>query len=464
VSRHGGGAACDEMGTRLPATNRSSTPGSCPTTDPSSGPDRRATARRGVPWLRRHPLVATNTTYGALYAVDGALLPFLSLFLAYAHGLSASQIGFVMAAASVSAIVAPPVLTVLADRYGRAELLLVTMLAASSVALLCFAYVGGFWWILFVYAAFSLVREPTRPLLDGIFFASQRTVPALADVKYHNVRFWGTFGFMVPGVVLYFILSDREALDSLPLLSCGLAVLGVGAALFLPTRGRAVVANSPSPGGPVPGGRLPGGRVPSATGTDLRTLARAAGRLLRRRTTVVFIVSMFLLQASMSGYFAFYPLLATEVVGMSPRWIGLVTNLGVALELGYMAAFGWLVARLGWRWLMVLGAAGMAVRVALLAAIPTVGIVVGTQILHGLVIVVSMVAGRVILDRHAPDEIRHTVQGLYAMIVLGGGKIVGSAVGGLVAAQVLSAVFWSAAGVALLAAIGLAWALRKEPA
>jgi MFS transporter, PPP family, 3-phenylpropionic acid transporter len=405
--------------------------------------------------------VATNTTYAALYAVDGALLPFLSLFLAYAHGLTASQIGFVMAAASVSAIVAPPVLTVLADRYGRAEMLLVTMLGASSVALLVFAFAGGFWWLLIVYAAFSLVREPTRPLLDGIFFTSQRTIPALAEVKYHRVRFWGTFGFMVPGVILYFVLGDGDALDSLPLLSCGLAVVGVAAAMFLPTRRRAV-ATAASLAGDQAGASA--ARVPAAGGgTDMRRLARAAGRLLSRRTTVVFIVSMFLLQASMSGYFAFYPLQATEVVGLSPRWIGLITNLGVALELGYMAAFGWLVARLGWRWLMVLGAAGMAVRVALLAAIPTVGIVVGTQVLHGLVIIVSMVAGRVILDRHAPDEIRHTAQGLYAMIVLGGGKIVGSALGGLIAAQDLSAVFWSAAVVASIAAIGLAWALREEP-
>ncbi|MEQ7008225.1 MFS transporter [Actinopolymorpha sp. B17G11] len=410
--------------------------------------------------------MATNTTYATLYAVDGALLPFLSLFLAYAHGLSASQIGFVMAAASVSAIVAPPVLTVLADRYGRAELLLVTMLAASSVALLVFAFVGGFWGLLIVYAAFSLVREPTRPLLDGIFFTSQRTIPALAEVKYHRVRFWGTFGFMVPGVILYFVLVDGDALDSLPLLSCGLAVLGLAAALFLPSRRRASVSAASLPGGGPGGQGAPAGRTPTpaAGRTDMRALARAAGRLLRRRTTVVFITSMFLLQASMSAYFAFYPLQATEVVGLSPRWIGLITNLGVALELGYMAAFGWLVARLGWRWLMVLGAAGMAVRVALLAAIPTVGIVVGTQVLHGLVIVVSMVAGRVILDRYAPDEIRHTAQGLYAMIVLGGGKIVGSALGGLIAAQDLSAVFWSAAAVASVAAFGLAWALREEPA
>ena len=411
-----------------------------------------------------------------MYAVDGALLPFLSVFLAYAHGFSTREIGFVLAAASAAAVVAPPVLTVLADRYGRAELLLLTMLVASAAALLAFAYADGYWSILVVYAAFSLVREPTRPLLDGIFFTSQRVIPALAGVSYHRSRIWGTFGYMVPGVLLYFALTDEDRLRYLPLGAAGLALLGVVTAWFLPTRrgdghlARVAAVAAEGPGGPEAdvvrgGGTAEGDDAGGGTahgGTTIAVMMRAAGSLLRRRTTAMFIVAMFLLQAAMAAYFAFYPLQATEVVGLSPRWLGLVTNFGVLLELGYMAGFGWLVRRLGWRWLMVLGATGMAVRVALLAAIPTIAVVVGTQVLHGLVIVVSMVAGRVILDRHAPDEIRHTAQGLYAMLVLGGGKIVGSALGGLVAAQSLSAVFWSASGVAVVSALILSRALRHE--
>ena len=393
-----------------------------------------------------------------MYAVDGALLPFLSVYLAYAHGFSPGQIGLVLAVSSGAAVLAPPVVTMLADRYGRAEVLLLWMLAASSAALLAFTLVGGFWAILVVYTAFSLAREPARPLLDGIFFSSQRSIPALAGVSYHRVRIWGTFGFMVPGLCLYFILGVRDTLDFLPLLSCVLAIVGLLVTYALPTRHLASVVD-------VPGPADPGGSTASPVPVRMssRTLVRSAGSLLRRPSTALFVLAMFLLQASMSAYFAFYPLQATQVVGLSPRWLGLVTNLGVALELGYMAAFGWLVGRLGWRWLMVLGALGAAVRVALLAAFPTVGVVVGTQALHGLVIIVSMVAGRVILDRHAPDEIRHTAQGLYAMIVLGGGKIVGSALGGVIASHGLSTVFWCAAGVAAVAAVVLAYALREDP-
>jgi PPP family 3-phenylpropionic acid transporter len=351
------------------------------------------------------------------------------------------------------------VLTVAADRYGRAETLFLFVLGMSAIALSVFAFVGGYWWVVFVYAAFSLAREPTRPLLDGIFFASQRHIRALAEVSYHQVRIWGTVGYMVPGVLLYFVLTDRHSLWLLPLVAAGLATLGVAVAAMLPT----------GPLAGAPGARI-GDRVRDGSGepeqpretVTLTGVARAAGALLRVPSTAVFVVAMFWLQVAVTAYSTFYPLMVTEVVGLSPRWLGLVTNLGVLVEIAYMGAFGWLVRRLGWRWLMVLGAATAAIRVALLAAFPTVGVVVGTQLVHGMVIIVSMVAGRVILDRRAPDAIRHTTQGLYAMLVLGGGRIVGSAFGGLVASHDLSRVFWAAALAALVATLGLAWSLRRE--
>jgi PPP family 3-phenylpropionic acid transporter len=399
-------------------------------------------------------LVAINSTYATLYTVDGALLPFLSVFLAYAHGLPPSRIGFVLAASSVASIVAPPIASLLADRYGRPKALFLVLLAASAVTLFVLTNVEGYWWVLVVYAAFSLVREPTRPLLDGIFFAAQRTYSTLAMVSYHRVRIWGTFGYMLPGVALYFLLRSDSQIRLVPLLACVLAVLSLVVALRLPSGERPEAADPAGTAADSPGSAR-------TARVDLPALLRATSELLRQPSTLVFLGGMFLLQVSMSAYFAFYPLLATDVVGLAPRWIGLVTNLGVGLELGYMAAFGVLVRWFGWRWLTVLGAVGMGVRVVLLAAVPTLGVLVGTQVLHGLVIVVSMVAGRVILDRRAPDEIRHTTQGLYAMLVVGCGRIVGSALAGVIASHSLAAVFWSAALAAGVAALGLAWALRS---
>jgi len=444
----------------LHTTEHGSAPSSSSSTTPAIS--HAASSPTLLAWLRSRPLAVTNATYALLYAVDGALLPFLSVFLAYEHGFSASQIGMVLAASSVAGLMAPPILTMLADRHGRAELLFIWVLVASAATLLVFSVVEGYWWLLVVYTAFCLAREPSRPLLDGIFFAAQRRIPALADVSYHRVRIWGTVGYMIPGILLYISLTDDSSLDVLPVIACGLALLGIVVAWFLPTRHVGRTAGSPPSGSGTDQAVRSRSRAGHGGGTSLSEVVRVAGRLLRRPTTVTFLASMFLLQVGQSVYFAFYPLLATDVVGLAPRWLGLVTNVGVIIELAYMAGYGWLVRRLGWRWLMVLGSLAAVARFALLAASPSVAVIVGTQVVHGLVIIGTMVAGRVILDMQAPDEIRHTAQGIYA-IVLGGGRMAGAAAGGLIAAASLAAVFWCAAAVGLLAALGMAWALRDEP-
>ncbi|NDL57547.1 MFS transporter [Phytoactinopolyspora mesophila] len=403
-------------------------------------------------WSRRRrskgsrPLAATRATFAMLYAVDGAILPFFSVFLARAHGLSAGQIGLVLAIGGAASIPAPFLLSMLADRFGRAVRLLMLVLTGSALTLLAMTVADGYWQIALVYALFMVVHESARPLLDGVFFKAQRRTAQLRTVSYHRVRIWGTFGFMVPGVVIYFAMSDDTSLAGLPAVASGLALLAVVSAFHLPTR------------------RAPGG-APEKTKNQLASsslpeLFKAAGALLKRPTTAVFVLAMFCMQTSFTAYSVFYPLHVTDVVGLAPRWLGLITNVGVFIELGYMAAFAWFVRRLGWRWLMVAGAIAAALRLVLLAALPTAGVAVGTQVVHGLVIIVLMVASRVVLDQQASSAIRHTAQGLFAMIVIGGGRIAGSAIGGLIAAHSISALFWSAAALSGFAAVLLAWCLR----
>jgi MFS transporter, PPP family, 3-phenylpropionic acid transporter len=392
------------------------------------------------------PVAATRATFAMLYAVDGAILPFFSVFLARAHGLGAGQIGLVLAIGGAASIPAPFLLSMLADRFGRAVRLLMLVLTGSALTLLTMTVADGYWQIAIVYALFMVVHESARPLLDGIFFKAQRSTPQLRTVSYHRVRIWGTFGFMVPGVVIYFAMSDDTSLAGLPAVASGLALLAVVSAFHLPTRRTAASA----------------AEHPKHVGAaSLPELFKSAGALLSRPATAVFVLAMLCMQTSFTAYSVFYPLHVTDVVGLAPRWLGLITNVGVFIELGYMAAFAWFVRRLGWRWLMVAGALAAALRLALLAALPTAGVAVGTQAAHGLVIIVLMVASRVVLDQQASSAIRHTAQGLFAMIVLGGGRIAGSALGGMIASHSISTLFWSAAALSGFAAVLLAWCLRN---
>jgi len=134
---------------------------------------------------------------------------------------------------------------------------------------------------------------------------------------------------------------------------------------------------------------------------------------------------------------------------------------GVAAELVYMAAFGRLVRLLGWRWFMVTGVLLQAARAAALALFPATGTLVAAQLVHGMVIIVTMVGARTLLDRHASDAVRYTIQGFFVMVVFGAGRIAGNWLGGVLAVHSLTAMFWAAAGCCVAAAAMLAWALER---
>lgn len=386
---------------------------------------------------RRRPLAALKTAYAAVYSVDGALLPFLSVLLAHQHGLSAYQVGAVLGISGIAAMVGPPLATLLADSFGKADRLLAAGLLLSALSLLAFAFVDGYWWVLTITLLYHLVREPTRPLLDGIYFSAQHHDDRVAGSSYHKVRFWGTAGFLVPGVVMYFVLGgENSSLIAAPLLAAALAVLSV---LIVPS--------------------LPAGAEPYLRRLPLRETARTAWTVLRRPAMAVFVFAMFCVQAALTAYMAFYPLQATDEIGLDERWLGPLTVVGVAAELVYMAAFGRLVRSMGWRWFMVTGALLQAARAVALALFPVTGTLIAAQLVHGMVIVVTMVGARTLLDRHASDAVRYTIQGFYVMFVFGAGRIAGNWLGGALAEHSLTAMFWAVAACCAAAVVMLVWAL-----
>lgn len=411
--------------------------------DSSSAQDQTVTAptptRRSL--RRRHPLLALKTSYGFIYAVDGALLPFLSVLLAQQHGLTPYEVGVVLAVSGLAAVVGPPLATLLADSFGRVDRLLGISVLLCGVSLLVFGFVHGYWWVLIVYTLYSLAREPGRPLLDGVYFSARHTEPAVAASSYHKVRIWGSVGFLVPGVALYFVLgAANDSLASLPFIACGMTMLGL---LTIPAL-------------PVPVHRYIE-RIP------LRQTARAAWQVFSQPNLAVFVLAMFVVQTAFTAYMAFYPFQVTDVVGLEARWLGPLMALGVALEVCYMAAFGWFVRKLGWRWFMVSGVLLQAVRSIALAVVPTAAAVIGAQLVHGMIIIVTLVGTRALLDRHATERIRYTVQGFYVMFVFGLSRILGNWLGGALAETSLTAMFWAVAGCCVAAAVMLMWSLRNEP-
>ena len=285
--------------------------------------------------------------------------------------------------------------------------------------------------VLLVYAGFSLAHEPVKPMADGVFFAARRRAGA-PPIDCHQVRIWGTVGYLVPGVLVYVALSAGDGIGVIPMLGAAMALFGTINALRLRAGDRVPVGAGP-------------GRGDAGPKLTTASAVRAALRILGRPAVRRLVIGMFLLQAALAAYAAFYPLHLTEVVGVETRWIGLISNIGVGLEIGCMAAFGWLRSRLGWRWLLIGGTLAHGGRLVLLAASPELAAALSAQLVHGFAIIVLMVASRVLMDEAAGDHLRYTVQGLFTMFVIGGGRLMGSALGGVIAELGLAWVFAASA-------------------
>lgn len=381
--------------------------------------------------------------YFLVYGVEGSLGPFLSVVLARHLGLGADDIGTVVAVGGLAILVTPLLLGALADTGLRGTRLLGGTLVITATALLVMMTIVGFWPTLLLYALFSLAYEPAKSLQDGLFFAARRTENDLARASFNQVRVWGTIGFLVPGIVLWASLSMGAGIGVVLAVAAAMALISAMNALRLP---QPTATASPA-------------RLDAVRGLGVSLSAAAA--VARRGRVAVFTTAMLLLQIAMSVYYLFYPLYVNTTVGIDARWLGLIANLGVGLEVGYMALYGWIVAKLGWRNFMIGAAMAQGLRLLTLALWPTVAAALATQIVHGFVVIATLVAGRVFFDSAADDRMRHAMQGMYTLVVIGGGRVIGSFVGGLVAAHDLRLLFGLTAILCLVSAILLAWTFEK---
>ncbi len=374
--------------------------------------------------------------YFFTFAVFGCVLPYLSVFLADDRGLDDVEIGYILSFQGVAVLITPVLMTAMADLRVPARALIALMFTLAAIGLACLLGSDTVVLITAAHALFALAFAPITSLQDGLNFAVQRDRErrGLARVPYHRVRVWGTFGFMAPSIVIYLGLSAGGSISLV--LIAGYLAAGLGA---------------------VSAFGLPALREPKDAGGALPTLD--AARTLLAPRVLGFCVAMWILHLASSAYYAFYPLYLTETVGLAPKWVGLIATGGVAIEVFFMLGFGRMLRRFGLRKLMIVGAGAMVLRFGLMAVFVNAPVAIGTQVLHGIMVLAVHVAPPVYFNHHADDRFRHSIQGLYAMTVYGTGRIVGNVLAGYVAAVSLTTLMAYSAALSAAALILFAIAL-----
>ncbi len=447
------------------------------------------------------PVNAIRRQFLLTFALMGATLPYLSKLLAE-RDLTEAQIGLILGADGLAVLVCPLLLTAVADRFGRERLLLAASLLGAAGFALALFFAKGFWAHWLAMLGYGFCSVSIVPLLDGLFFRATTDAPdapttanadhttevipprrggptepgveppvlAAAEVAnpidavaspsakpaaYHHVRAWGTAGFVLPALGLWWwmelgrsapteVLMDGSSIaGDLPgdlagrfaaamggglgvilLISCSVAMIGALNALWLPGAARPRREGNPT-------APTPTASKPSTARQRVPTLA-AIGACLQRPQGP-YLAGQWLLAAGVFAFYFYQPLYLSKVIGIPDAYLGLVVGLGVLLELFWMVAFGRILRALGTRRVILIGGLIVSLRFGLLAAVPTLFVALATQLMHGPMVLAMHVAPPVLLNKAASKEARASVQGVYQTIVLGTARIAAAFAAGAVA-------------------------------
>lgn len=375
--------------------------------------------------------------YFLTFAVVGCVLPYLSPYLVH-RGFDEAGVGLILGCGAAAVIVTPVLVTLLADAWWPARRVMAGVYLAAGAALTALLCVERFWLLLICWVGFQLAFCPSFALQDGLNFQHQhrRRAEGLAVVPYHQVRLWGTFGFVLPSLVMYMLLRVGVALPVSLVAGVGFCLAATAWTPWLPPTRAA--AHDP--------------RDPTRATRRLPTLQ--AARAMCEPRLLVFCTAMFLLQMAVAAYYGFFPIYLTDQVHVDQRWLGLIFSLGVVLEIPFMLGFGAIIARLGLRRLLLTGIAVSAIRLGVLAVWPSLATALFMQVCHGPMVLVAHVVPPVYLNSRADERYRHSIQGIYLMVIGGAARVAGMILAGLAARQMgMTSMFAVAAGICALAAL-----------
>lgn len=383
--------------------------------------------------------------YFLVYAVLGCLSPFLPVYFEQV-GLTRPEIGYALAAASLSPLVMPALAGLLADlRADRRPLIAgVFLIAAATLAAMLF--VRGFWPNLILYTLHCLVFTALTPLQDGLYFSVAAATHS--NVPYHRVRVWGTIGFILPSLVLFAMLFLIASPGLVLAIGVAFCLLGAVNAMRLPTVPREASLPRHAKSADAPPGQLP---------------TTAAARELLKPHLFLYCVGMFLAGLAAAAYYQCYPLYLTSTVGIDKKWVGLIASVGVVVEIFFVYEYSRLERAVTLRWIIILGMLAMSVRMLLLFAFPSIGIAIASQLFHGMSVLMLNVTPPTYLNRHAQPWYRSSMQGLFTVSVNGVSRVIGNAAIGHIAKVNLPIALAVGSALAALAACFTLATFREKP-
>ena len=336
------------------------------------------------------------------FFIWGAWFVTMATYLTSGLGFSDADNALAYATQSWGAILAPFIIGLIADKYVNAERLLGVIHLIGAVLMYVLAnateFVGFYPYLLL----YMILYMPTLALVNAISF---RQIDDPARL-FGYIRFWGTFGWIVAGLLISFAFDwDAEAgllRNTFSMAAVASAILGIFS-FTLP-------ATPPQKGA--------GGGLREALGLD-------ALALLRDRNFLVFFVASVLICIPLAFYYQHANQFLTEIQVANAAGI---QTLGQVSELVFMLLVPFFLKRFGMKATLLIGMLAWAARYVLFAygnAGELIFMLIVGIVLHGVCYDFFFVSGQVFTDSKAGPRYKSAAQGLITLATYGVGMLFG---------------------------------------
>ncbi len=382
---------------------------------------------------RPREAVAVQGLFVLFGVVIATFFPFLSLFLE-GKGLSAGQIGIVIASMAVARLLVSPVWGHLADTtIGRRTALQLGTIGGAVMAVVLFEVdtflvvtVAGF-----VFAAFTTTTGPNIDAIALAYLGDERMT------EYGRIRGWESLSYATTCLVLGAVLEAVGVAWVMPAYAVASVAILLWTWLAIPRDRPHRLEDH---------GRL------GAVGAVFREAPRFW----------LYLLALLLVWTGFNAAWNFLGL-KIEQGGGGPLLLGLGTALGGLTEVPVMRLASRFHRRVGLRPVFIAGCLVYATGFLLWGLIEDPTIVSALTILEGLAFGLLFTSGVLVIGRMLPSRLYSTGQSLAATAGFGLAPILGAGIGGVVFGHLgATTLYLGAAVLALLGAV-VAWAALSAP-
>ena len=402
-----------------------------------------------------------NSRLGAMmflqYALWGAWLPVTARYLSATIsegglGFTGSEIGMILGlAGSIGAIAAPFIAGQIADRYFSTERVLAILVTAGGAVKWITAYQTeyGAWLILSI--LYSVLYMPTLALSNSITFSHIDD----QENNFPKIRVWGTIGWIVASWVFPMIwLQQNLHFQWMPPFIVGSEVANVTSRLADALKFSGLISLSYGAFCFL----LP--HTPPKRNAVEKLAFKKAFELFKEASFTILVVASLAVSIIHQIYFLQTgPFLSH--IGILDSQIGPAMTIGQFAEIITMAYLGFFLKRLGFHKVISIGIAAYCVRYAIFGteSFP-VWVMVISQAFHGFCYAFFFAAAYIYVDKIADEDVRHSAQTVFGIIILGGGPVIGGWLSGyLQNVYTVNGIFDYSAFWYILSMIGLATTL-----